>query len=115
MTLGSEKTLDSLWQMEEFARICSREQSWEAVADEEANTPLETEMQGEEHKAAELWRRFWDKRPDGMVIDKNEKFSYVLEFKRARIGWSAMVANKRRRKGKQSHNIRVWCKDWKRH
>ena len=58
--LGSEKTLGSLWQMEEFANICSREESWEAVADEEAKTPLETGTQGEEHKAAELWRRFWD-------------------------------------------------------
>ena len=32
-TLGSEKTLGSLWQMEEFASICSREELWEAVAD----------------------------------------------------------------------------------
>ena len=53
------------------------------MADEEAKTPLETETQGEEHKAAQLWRRFWDKRPDGMVIDKNEKVCYILEFKRA--------------------------------
>ena len=81
-TLGSEKTLDSLWQMEEFANICSREELWAAVTDGEAKTPLETETRGEEHKAAELWRRFWDKRPDGMVIDKKEKVCYILEFKR---------------------------------
>ena len=53
-TLRSEKTLDSLWQMEEFASICSREELWKAVADEEAKTPQETGTQGEEHKAAEL-------------------------------------------------------------
>ena len=55
---------------------------WAAVTDGEAKTPLETETRGEEHKAAELWRRFWDKRPDGMVIDKKEKVCYILEFKR---------------------------------
>ena len=68
--------------MEEFASICSREELWEAVADEEAKSPLETKRQGEEHKAAELWRRFWDKRPDGMVIDKKEKVCCLLEFER---------------------------------
>ena len=80
-TLGSEKTLDSLWQMEEFANVCSREELWAAVADEEAKIPLETETQGEEHKAAEHWLRFWDKRPDGMVIDKKEKVCYFLKLK----------------------------------
>ena len=70
MGLGSENTLDSLWQMEECTSICSREVFWEAAVDEEAKTPLETEVKEEEHKAAELWRGFWDNRPDGTVIDK---------------------------------------------
>ena len=77
-TVGSKKTLDLLCQKEEFASIYSREELWEAVADEEAKTPLETGIQGEEHKAAEL--RFWDKRPDGLVIDKKEKVCHVLDF-----------------------------------
>jgi hypothetical protein len=40
--------------VEEFISICSREELWEAVADEEAKIPSETEVQGEEHKATEL-------------------------------------------------------------
>ena len=45
------------------------------MAKDEAKTPLDTEVQasGDEHKAKELWQRFWDKRPDGMVIDEGEK------------------------------------------
>ena len=43
---------------------------------------MEPAIRGKEHKAAELWWRFWDKRPEGMVIDKKEKVYYILEFKR---------------------------------
>ena len=63
-------------------------------------------------QAAELWRRFWDKRPDGMVIDKKEKVCYILEFKRA-MEWYAGEQKKTKRKAEL--NITVWCKDWKRH
>ena len=64
--------------------MCSKEDLWEAAAEEEANTPLEGEMQGAEHdEEEELKRRFWDKRPDGMVLDKKDKTCYVIEFKRA--------------------------------
>ena len=53
--------------------MCSKEELWEAVAAGEAKTPLEVEMQGAEHEEEELKRRFWDKRPDGMVLDKEDK------------------------------------------
>ena len=54
------------------------------MAEEEAKTPLEVEMQGAEHdEEEELKRRFWDKRPDGMVLDKEDKVCYVIKFKRA--------------------------------
>ena len=105
-TLGSDKTLDSLWQIEEFASICSREELWESVADEEAEAPLETGTQGEEHKAAELWRRFWDKRPDGMVIDKKDKVCYILEFKRVMERYGG-GQEKTKRKAELQHNRRV--------
>jgi hypothetical protein len=40
--------------MEESTSICSKEELLEAVAEEEAETPLETRTQGEAHKAAEF-------------------------------------------------------------
>ena len=61
--------------------MCSREDLWEAVAAEEAKTPLEVGMQGAEHdEEEELKRRFWDKRPDGMVLDKEDKICYVIKL-----------------------------------
>ena len=63
--------------------MCSMDDLWAAVAEDEAKTPLEMEVRGEEHREEELERRFWDKRPDGMVLDTEEKVCYVLEFKRA--------------------------------
>jgi len=69
-TLGTEKTLGSLWEREEYINMCSKEDLWKAVTAEGANTPLEGDMQGAEHdEEEELKRRFWDKRPDGMVLD----------------------------------------------
>ena len=36
-----------------------------------------------EHREEELWRRFWNKQPDGMALNKEEMACYVLDFKRA--------------------------------
>ena len=68
--------------MKEYTSICSQEELWESVDDEEAKPPLKNKVQVEEHRAANQRRRFWEKRPVGMVIDKEEKVCYVLEFKR---------------------------------
>ena len=74
--------MGSLWEREEYINMCSKEDLWKAVAAEEAKTPLEVGMQGAEHdEEEELKRRFWDKRPDGMVLDKEDKIFYVIEFK----------------------------------
>ena len=35
------------------------------------------------HREDDLKWRFWDKRPDGMVLDKEDKVYCVMEFKRA--------------------------------
>ena len=49
-TLGTEKTWVSLWEREEYRNMCSKEDLWAAVAEDEAKTPLEMEMRGAEHK-----------------------------------------------------------------
>ena len=38
--------------------------------------------EGEDHRVTKIWRRFWDMRPDGMVIGRGDEVCYVLEFKR---------------------------------
>ena len=106
-TLGTEKTLGSLWEREEYINMCSKEDLWEAVAEEEAKTPLEGEMQGAEHdEEEELKRRFWDKRPDGMVLDKKDKTCYVIEFKRAFERYGG-AQEKARQKAERQHDSLV--------
>ena len=43
------------------------------VAEKEAKTRLEQEVQGGEHTVTKLEERFWDKRPDGIVMDRGVK------------------------------------------
>ena len=80
--------------------MCSKEDLWAAVAEDEAKTQLEMEMRGAVHREEESWQRFWDKRPDGMVLDKEEKVCYVLEFKRALERYEGAQEQARR---KQQH------------
>ena len=72
-TLGSNMTLRSLWQRGEYTDICSKEELWAGVAEEEAKTRLEEVVQGEEHKVTKVEERVWDKRPDGRVMDRGAK------------------------------------------
>ena len=79
--MGTEKTLGWLWEREEYSNLCSKEDLWAAVAENEAKTPLQMKVRGEEHRKEGFQRRFWDKQPDGMVLDKEAKVCYVLELK----------------------------------
>ena len=105
-TLGTEKTLGSLWEGEEYINLCSKEDLWADVAEDEAKTPLEMEVQGAVHREEELKRRFWDKRPDGMVFDKEDKVCYVMEFKRAFERYGG-AQEKTRQKAERRHDN--WC------
>ena len=82
--------------------MCSKGDLWAAVADDEAKTPLEMEVRGEEHRKEELERRLLDKRPDGMVLDKEEKVCYVLELKRV-LERHGGAQEKARQRAEQQH------------
>ena len=70
---------------EEFKQICSRESLMEKPAD------IEKTIVVKEHKRARYdfvptmfyENRFWNRRPDGIVINKNHRTLYILEFKRS--------------------------------
>ena len=106
-TLGTEKSLSSLWEREEYINMCSKEDLWRAVAEDEANTPLESGamVQAAVHREDELKRRFWDKRPDGMVLDKENKICYVMEFKRAFERYGGAQEKARRKAERQHDNL----------
>jgi len=74
-----------LWQEEGFEQICSRELLTEKAAD------IEKTIVVKEHKSERYdfdptmfyENRFWNQRPDGMVINKNYRTLCILEFKRS--------------------------------
>ena len=73
------------WQEEEFKQICSRESLTEKAAN------LEKTIVVKEHERARYdfdptmfyENRFWNRRPDGIVINKHHRTLYILEFKRS--------------------------------
>jgi len=77
--------MSTLWQEEEFEQICTRELLMEKAAD------IEETIVVKEHERARYdldptmfyENRFWNRRPDGIVINKNHRTLYILEFKRS--------------------------------
>ena len=70
--------MGSLWEREKYSSMCSKGDLWAAVADDEANTPLETEVRGEAQEGrvrAEILGQATC--ADSMVLDKKEKVCYV--------------------------------------
>jgi len=74
-----------LWQEKEFEQICSR------VLLTENATDIEKMITVKEHKRERYdfdptifnENRFWNRRPDGIVINKYHRTLYILEFKRS--------------------------------
>ena len=73
------------WTAEEFEQICSRESLTEKAAN------IEKTIIVKEHERARYdfdptmfyENRFWNRRPDCIVINKNHRTLYILEFKRS--------------------------------
>jgi len=73
VTPDKESSMSTLWQEEEFKQICSRESLTEKAA------VIEKTISVKEHKRERYdfdptmfyENRFWNQRPDGIVIDKN--------------------------------------------
>jgi len=84
VTPDKESSMSTLWQEEEFKQICSRESVMEKAAD------IEKTIVVKEHKRARYdfepmfyENRFWNRRPDGIVINKYHRTLYILEFKQS--------------------------------
>ena len=74
-----------LWQEEKFKKICSRESLTEKAADI-GKTISVKEHERKRHDfdpKTHYENRFWKWRPDGIVINKNHRTLYILEFKRS--------------------------------
>jgi len=77
--------MNTLWQEEEFEQICSRESLTEKAADIEKTISVrEHELERYDFDPTMFYENhFWIRRPDGIVIIKNHRTLYILEFKRS--------------------------------
>ena len=72
-----------MWQEREFEKICSRESLTEKAVGIEKTISMK-EHDRERHDSDQKMfyeNRFWNQRPDGIVINKNHRTLYILEFK----------------------------------
>ena len=74
-----------MWQKEEFEQICSRESFTEkAAAIEKAISVKVHERERHDFDPTMFYENlFWNRRPGGIVINKNHRTLYILECKRS--------------------------------
>jgi len=83
VTPDKESSMNTLWQKEEFEQICSRKMLRGKAAE------IQKTISVKEHKRERYdfdptmfyEHRFRNRRPDGIVINKNHRTLYILEFK----------------------------------
>ena len=75
--------MNTLWQEEEFEQICITESLTEKSADIGKTISVkEHERERYDFDPTMFYEnRFWNRRPDGIVINKNHRTLYILEFK----------------------------------
>ena len=93
-TLDTGMTLSTLWDDEGFEAVCSKEDLvtdlWREADEMERSTPLIETIENNVDREEEYQRRFWTRRPDGIVVDKEKEIKeicQVLEFKRKMDRW----------------------------
>jgi len=85
VTPDKESSMNTLRQEEEFEKICSRESLTEkAVGIEKTISMKEHDRERHDFDPKMFYEnRFWNQRPDSIVINKNHPILYILEFKRS--------------------------------
>jgi len=79
--------MGTLWQEKEFEQICRRESLTEKAVEIQVEKTISVkEHEGKNHDfdpSMFYENRFWNQRPDGIVINKYYRTIYILEFKRS--------------------------------
>jgi len=85
VTPDEESSMNTLWQEEEFEQICSRESLTEKAAEIEKTISVKDHDRERYDFDPTMFNenRFWNLRPEGIVINKNHRTLYILEFKRS--------------------------------
>jgi len=81
VTPDEESSMNTLWQEEEFEQICSRESLTEKAAEIEKTISVKDHDRERYDFDPTMFNenRFWNRRPEGIVINKNHRTLYILE------------------------------------
>jgi ribonuclease HI len=82
LTLERESSLGSLWDQEQCAQFCSKDELWEAAKEEEMKIPWKEAQEGLPVPEDQYQERFWRRRLDGIGLDTVNKEFLAIEFKR---------------------------------
>jgi hypothetical protein len=82
LTLERESSLGSLWDQEQCAQFCSKDELWEAAKEEEMKIPWKEAQEGLPVPEDQYQERFWRRRLDGIGLDIVNKEFLAIEFKR---------------------------------
>jgi len=100
VTLDKESNMSTLWQQEEFLRICSEEDLAEKAQAIEMIIPVKKSQVARYNfdPASFFVNRFWGRRPDGVAINEALQIVYTLEFNRSRQGRGVLRGERNRSK-----------------
>ena len=82
LTLEKESSLGSLWDQEQCAQFCSKDELWEASKEEEMKIPWEEAQEGLPVPEDQYQERFCRRRLDGIGLDTVNREFLAIEFKR---------------------------------
>jgi len=85
VTPDKQSSMNTLWQEEEFEQVCTRESLTEkAVGMKKTIAAKEHERERYDFDPTMFYENhFWNRRPDGIVINRNHRTLYILEFKQS--------------------------------
>ena len=80
----TERSLGSLWDQEQCAQFCSKDELWEAAKAEEMKIPWKEahEESPVPEDSEQYQERFWRRRLDGIGLDTVNKEFLAIEYKR---------------------------------
>jgi hypothetical protein len=91
LTLERERSLGSLWDQEQCAQFCSKDELWEAAKEEEMKIPWKEVQEGLPVPEDQYQERFWRRRLDGIGLDTVNKQVCLFLLSSLRVCQAASV------------------------
>jgi hypothetical protein len=91
LTVETESRLGTLWDQKQCTQLCSKDELWEAVKEEEMKIPWKEAEEGSPVPEEKYQERFLRRRLDGIGLETVNKELLAIEFKRTRDARSNYV------------------------